>query len=145
MLIIKKTNDLKPQELVAIFQARTQVFVVEQNCPYQEVDNDDYNDVHVFLMKNNELQAYTRIIQKSDYITFGRVLVVKKFRKQGLGKQIVQATLDVIQQKYPNEPIQIKAQAYLKKFYEGLGFQSTSDVYLIDNIPHRNMKYIGSN
>lgn len=145
MLIIKKTNDLKPQELVAIFQARTQVFVVEQNCPYQEVDNDDYNDIHVFLMKNNELQAYTRIIQKPDYITFGRVLVVKKFRKQGLGKQIVQATLDVIQQKYPNEPIQIEAQAYLKKFYEGLGFKSTSDVYLIDNIPHRNMKYIGSN
>lgn len=145
MLIIKKTNDLKPQELVAIFQARTQVFVVEQDCPYQEVDNDDYNDIHVFLMKNNELQAYTRIIQKPDYITFGRVLVVKKFRKQGLGKQIVQATLDVIQQKYPNEPIQIEAQAYLKKFYEGLGFKSTSDVYLIDNIPHRNMKYIGSN
>ena len=139
MIIVKSTNELKPKELIDIFKARTAVFVVEQNCPYQEVDNDDYNDLHVCLVENNQLKAYTRIIDKKDHISFGRVLVVKKYRKEGLGQKIVAKTIDEIKKRFPNKPIQIQAQAYLQKFYTGFGFKAISDVYLEDDIPHLDM------
>lgn len=139
MIIVKSTNELSSKELIDIFKARVAVFVVEQNCPYQEVDDDDYQDLHVCLVENNQLKAYTRIIDKGDHITFGRVLVVEKYRKEGLGKKIVAATIDEIKQRFPNQPIQIQAQAYLQKFYTGFGFKAISDVYLEDNIPHLDM------
>lgn len=139
MIIIKNTNELEPKELIEILKQRVAVFVVEQNCPYQEVDDDDLNDLHVCLIEDNVLKAYTRIIDKGDYITFGRVLVVKKFRKEGLGEEIVQATIDEIKKRFPNQPIKIQAQAYLKGFYSNFGFQAISDVYLEDNIPHLDM------
>ncbi|MFH5812043.1 GNAT family N-acetyltransferase [Companilactobacillus sp. FL22-1] len=139
MITVKETNELSPKELIDILKARVAVFVVEQNCPYQEVDADDYNDLHVCLIENNELKAYTRIIVKADHITFGRVLVVKKYRQAGLGKKIVQATIDEIKQRFPNQPIQIQAQAYLQNFYESFGFKPISKVYLEDEIPHLDM------
>jgi len=139
MIIVKSTNELSPKELIDILQARVAVFVVEQNCPYQEVDADDYNDLHVCLVENGDLKAYTRIIDKGDHITFGRVLVVEKYRKSGLGEKIVAATIDEIKKRFPNQPIQIQAQAYLQKFYTQFGFKAISDVYLEDNIPHLDM------
>ncbi|MFC6175283.1 GNAT family N-acetyltransferase [Companilactobacillus huachuanensis] len=139
MIIVKSTNELSPKELIDILKARVAVFVVEQNCPYQEVDEDDYSDLHVCLVENGELEAYTRIIDKGDHITFGRVLVVEKFRKAGLGAKIVQATIDEIEQRFPKQPIQIQAQAYLQEFYASFGFKAISDVYLEDNIPHLDM------
>ncbi|WP_119325389.1 GNAT family N-acetyltransferase [Companilactobacillus musae] len=139
MIDVKRTDDLTTQELIDILKARVGVFVVEQNCPYQEVDEDDYNDLHVRLLENGVLKAYTRIIDKGDHITFGRVLVVKEYRKAGLGEKIVAATIDEIKQRFPNKPIQIQAQAYLQKFYSQFGFKAISDVYLEDNIPHLDM------
>ncbi|GEO46538.1 GNAT family N-acetyltransferase [Companilactobacillus kimchii] len=139
MIIIKHTNELKPKELIEIFKQRVAVFVVEQNCPYQEVDTNDFGDLHVCLIENNTLKAYTRIIDKGNYITFGRVLVVKSYRKNGLGRQIVQATIDEIKKRFPTQPIQIQAQAYLQKFYESFGFKAISTIYLEDNIPHLDM------
>ncbi|PMD73931.1 GNAT family N-acetyltransferase [Companilactobacillus nuruki] len=139
MITVKKTNELSPKELITILKARVDVFVVEQNCPYQEVDDSDYDDLHVCLIENNELKAYTRIIDKSDHITFGRVLVVEKYRKDGLGKKIVASTINEIKQRFPDQPIQIQAQAYLQKFYASFGFKAISDVYLEDNIPHLDM------
>lgn len=141
MIIIKRTSELSPKELIDIFKARTAVFVVEQNCPYQEVDDDDYDDLHVCLIENDTLKAYTRIIDKGDYVTFGRVLVVKEYRQSGLGEKIVTETIAAIKQRFPNKPLQIQAQAYLQKFYTGLGFKAISDVYLEDNIPHLDMLF----
>ena len=141
MIIIKRTSELSPKELIDIFKARTAVFVVEQNCPYQEVDDDDYDDLHVCLVENNTLKAYTRIIDKGDHVTFGRVLVVKEYRQSGLGGKIVTETIAAIKQRFPNKPLQIQAQAYLQKFYTGLGFKAISDVYLEDNIPHLDMLF----
>lgn len=141
MIIIKRTSELSPKELIDIFKARTAVFVVEQNCPYQEVDDDDYDDLHVCLVENNTLKAYTRIIDKGDHVTFGRVLVVKEYRQSGLGEKIVTETIAAIKQRFPNKPLQIQAQAYLQKFYTGLGFKAISDVYLEDNIPHLDMLF----
>ncbi|WP_334333155.1 GNAT family N-acetyltransferase [Companilactobacillus sp. HBUAS59544] len=139
MIIIKHTNELKPDELVEIFKQRTAVFVVEQNCPYPEVDDDDFNDLHVCLVENGNLQAYARIIDKKTHITFGRVLVVKKFRGSGLGKEIVAATLKEITQRFPNVKIRIQAQTYLQDFYSSFGFKTISETYLEDGIPHIDM------
>ncbi|KRM67550.1 acetyltransferase [Apilactobacillus ozensis DSM 23829 = JCM 17196] len=144
MLIVKNTNDLTPKELVKIFMLRTSVFVVEQNCPYQEVDTDDLNDIHVVLVddKTNNINAYTRIIDHDKYVSFGRVIVAKNYRKQGLGNKIVAETLNVINKKYPKLPIKIQAQAHLQKFYGSFGFKSTSSTYLEDGIPHIDMEKI---
>ena len=139
MITVKHTNELTSKELINILKERVKVFVVEQNCPYQEVDDDDYDDLHVCLIEDNQFKAYTRIIDKGDHITFGRVLVVKEFRKNGLGEKIVSATINEIKQRFPKQPIQIQAQAYLQKFYEQFGFKAISNVYLEDNIPHLDM------
>jgi len=139
MILVKSTDELKPKELIDILKARTAVFVVEQNCPYQEVDDDDYDDLHVCLVEDGKLKAYTRIIDKGDHITFGRVLVIKKYRKEGLGKKIIAATIEEIKRCFPNQPVQIQAQAYLQKFYMGFGFKPISKVYLEDDIPHLDM------
>lgn len=139
MITVKHTNELTSKELIDILKERVKVFVVEQNCPYQEVDEDDYDDLHVRLIEDGHLKAYTRIINKGDHITFGRVLVVKEYRKAGLGAKIVQSTIDEIKQRFPKQPIQIQAQAYLQEFYAGFGFKAISDVYLEDNIPHLDM------
>ena len=133
MIDIKKTDELTPQELVTIFKERTRVFVVEQTCYYQEVDDDDYHCFHVRM-------ACARIMPKKDYVTFGRVLVVEKFRKQGLGNQLLKAVLDYISTHFPDLNVEIEAQAYLTKFYGSFGFKQTSEVYLLDNIPHCQMR-----
>ena len=140
MLLVKHTNELTPQQLITILKARVAVFVVEQNCPYQEVDDDDFDDLHVALFNDTgDLQAYTRVMDRNTEVNFGRVLVAEQFRKAGLGRKIVQTTLDVIAERYPNKLIKIQAQAYLQQFYEDFGFQAQSDVYLEDDIPHLDM------
>ncbi|MHA8262299.1 GNAT family N-acetyltransferase [Lactobacillaceae bacterium Melli_B3] len=141
MLNVKTTDELTTKELITIFKARVAVFVVEQDCPYQEVDEQDYDITNVFLTSDDgQLQAYIRIIQFDDHVSFGRVLVAKPFRGQGLGHQIVAETLKVINEKFQNQPIQIQAQAYLEKFYGGFGFKSVSKTYLEDGIPHIDME-----
>lgn len=143
-IIIKKTDELTSKEVIDIMKARVKVFVVEQNCPYQEVDDDDYNAEHVCLLSKDSddtkyLAAYSRIMDKGDHVTFGRVLVVEEYRKNGYGRELVSATIDEIKQRFPGKPIQIQAQAYLQKFYGSFGFKPISEVYLEDNIPHLDM------
>lgn len=99
--MIKTTNELTPQELLTILEARTAVFVVEQQCPYQEVDEADRSAVHVCIEKEGELQAYARILAGDERIHFGRVLVVKKFRGQQLGRKLVAKTMKEIEKTLP--------------------------------------------
>lgn len=103
MIDVRQTNELTPRELVTIFKERTRVFVVEQTCYYQEVDDEDYQCFHVRILddQTNELMAYARIMPKKDSVTFGRVLVVEKFRRQGLGSQLLKAVLDYISTHFP--------------------------------------------
>lgn len=137
--MIKSTNELTAQELLTILQARTAVFVVEQACPYQEVDEADRDAVHVCLEENGELKAYARILTEGDRILFGRVLVVKKYRGQQLGREIVEKTLKEIEHRYPSQPVFISAQAHLVDFYRSFGFEQNSEIYLEDEIPHIEM------
>lgn len=146
MIDVRQTNELTPRELVTIFKERTSVFVVEQTCYYQEVDDEDYQCFHVRILDDqaDELMAYARIMPKKDSVTFGRVLVVKKFRRQGLGNQLLKAVLDYISTHFPGLDVKIEAQAYLTKFYGSFGFKQTSEIYLLDNIPHCQMKLAAS-
>ncbi|KRK39429.1 GNAT family N-acetyltransferase [Loigolactobacillus bifermentans] len=141
MLEIKTTAELTPAALITIMQARVAVFVVEQNCPYQEVDAKDTTATHVMLWHGTELVAYTRIIPHDDgqHISFGRVLVAQAFRGQQYGRQIVAATIDAITQRYPDQAIKIQAQDYLRDFYGSFGFKPVSETYLEDGIPHVDM------
>lgn len=137
---IKETAELTTAELLTILKERTKVFVVEQKSPYQEVDDWDNQAIHVmFWTDSHELAAYARILNKDDYISFGRVLVTQAFRKQKMGKKLVQTVLDEINQRYPQQIIRIAAQSYLQKFYGAFGFQVSSSEYLEDNIPHIDM------
>ncbi|MCD8825261.1 GNAT family N-acetyltransferase [Staphylococcus gallinarum] len=133
---IVNTQHLSTIELIDIMRERIKVFVVEQNCPYQEVDEEDENALHVMLKDQNKLVAYTRIIERENDISFGRVLVTEKYRKQQYGKQIVRQTIDEIKKRYKSGIIKISGQAHLQKFYESFGFECVSESYLEDGIPH---------
>lgn len=139
---IKTFNQLTTEELYQILRLRSEVFVVEQDCVYQDVDNKDQKALHIIGTKNGEIVAYTRIFKPGDYfnnVSIGRVVVSQDQRKYGLGKQIMQASLAAIDQRFPNQPIEISAQSYLLKFYTELGFKVTGEEYLEDGIPHRRM------
>lgn len=135
-LLIKPTTQLTSLELINIFIERTKVFVVEQNAAYQEVDEADKDAKHVFFKEEDDIVAYTRIINGEDAVAFGRVLVNESYRGQNLGRKIVTATLDEINANYDTKHVRISAQARLQKFYESFGFKVASEVYLEDNIPH---------
>ena len=135
-------NELTTNQLYSILKLRAEVFVVEQNCAYQDLDNKDNKALHLTGEINNEIIAYTRIFKKGDYFTnssIGRVLVKKEFRKKELGKVIMEKSIEIIKKNTKEEKIEISAQKYLTKFYKELGFKKTGKEYLEDNIPHIKM------
>lgn len=139
---IKTFDELTIHELYQILRLRSEVFVVEQDCVYQDVDNKDQKALHVIGLKEDEVVAYTRVFKPGDYfdnVSIGRVVVRQDQRKYGLGKQIMLATIAAIDQRFPNKPIEISAQSYLLKFYKDLGFSAFGEEYLEDGIPHRRM------
>lgn len=138
---VSTIDELSSRELIEILKQRIKVFVVEQDCPYQEVDDDDLTALHVQLLdETGNLCGYSRIYKNNNYVTFGRVLVPKEQRHHGYAKKLLQKTLAVIDEKYPKQRIEIEAQAYLTKFYESFGFKQISDVFLLDGIPHCKME-----
>lgn len=138
---VKTLAELTAVEWCKVVEERIKVFVVEQQCPYQEVDQQDYYAHHLMLRDDQgQLVGYTRIMRKNTQTaTFGRVLVLKPFRGNQHGRQLVQATIDETHRLFPGNKIQIQAQAYLQEFYTSFGFKAISDVYLEDNIPHLDM------
>lgn len=139
---VKSFNELSTEELYQILRLRSEVFVVEQDCVYQDMDNKDQKALHVIGVKEGEVIAYTRVFKPGDYfdnVSIGRVVVSKEQRKYGLGKQIMLASLAAIDEKFPNKPVEISAQSYLLKFYMDLGFSPFGEEYLEDGIPHTRM------
>ena len=137
--IIKKTTDLTSTEMIQIFQERIKVFVVEQNCPYQEVDELDYEAVHIILKDEENFIAYTRVIEEKDCVRLGRILVNQNFRRNNYGRQIIDRAINYVTNHSTKEIVKISAQARLVSFYETFGFKSISEVYLEDEIPHIDM------
>ena len=139
--IIKKWDDLSKEEVEKIFSLRSEVFIVEQECPYQDVDGRDPEADHLLLYEKNILCGYTRIFPKNTYFTeasFGRTVVKKTQRGKGYGHTLVKESLKHLKNKN-EKPIKISAQSYLKKFYASHGFIPKGEEYLEDNIPHTAM------
>ena len=135
----KKFDDLSVKELFLIYKERVSVFVVEQKCPYQEVDDKDLLSYHLFKTNGKEIVAYCRIIPEEDGIHIGRVLVKENERKYGIGKEVVGKALEFIKKEWGSISVYAQAQAHLEKFYNSFGFEGISDIYLEDNIPHLDM------
>lgn len=139
---IKTFEDLTTKELYEILQLRAEVFVVEQDCPYQDVDNKDMDSYHVMGYDKNHLAAYTRIVKPGisyQEIAIGRVVVSPKNRAQRLGVNVMQKSIEYIESQLQKQPIRLSAQSHLQKFYADLGFQFTGKEYLEDGIPHVEM------
>ena len=143
--VIKNFSELSTEEIYNILKIRSEVFVVEQNCVYQDIDEKDQKAVHLFLEKNNEIMAYTRIFKKGDYYeenpSIGRVVVSKKERGKNLGKEIMLNSIEFIKKELEGRKIELSAQKYLDKFYTDLDFYSEGEDYLEDGIPHQRMFY----
>lgn len=141
-IVVKKFSELSIEELYGLLQLRSAVFVVEQDCVYQDIDGKDNKALHVLGTKNGEVIAYTRIFKPGDYFeesSIGRVVVHKAYRKYGYGKDIMKASIAVIHQGFNEDKIKISAQLYLSKFYSDLGFKAIGEGYLEDGIPHIQM------
>ena len=139
---IKTFEALDKKELYGILRLRAAVFVVEQDCPYQDVDNKDFKAVHLFAIDKDAVVAYTRIFYPGDYFqetAIGRVVTDLAYRHTGLGKELMQKSIVYIKNHIRAKTIRISAQLYLKKFYESFGFQQVGDSYLEDGIPHIGM------
>jgi ElaA protein len=141
--VLKHFNELTPHELYYILQLRSEVFVVEQNCIYQDADNKDFKSNH-FMGFNNEgqLMAYTRLLPPGvsyKEMSIGRVVTHADVRKLGAGKELMKRSVDTCYELFGKEDIRIGAQLYLQKFYESFGFKKDSDVYLEDGIEHIKM------
>ncbi len=139
---IKTFQELSITELYEILQLRSAVFVVEQDCVYQDLDGKDQKALHVIGFKESKVVAYTRIFKAGDYFeeaSIGRVVVAGSERKYGFGVDIMKASIVAIKENYKQKTIRISAQTYLLKFYTSLGFTSVGEEYLEDGIPHVNM------
>lgn len=140
--VVKKFNELNTEELYAILQLRSEVFVVEQDCVYQDIDYKDQRAFHVIGIKENSIVAYARVFDSGDYFEFpsiGRILVKKDQRKYKYGHELVQKSITYIENNFENTSILISAQKYLLKFYNNLGFLQQGEEYLEDGIPHIKM------
>ena len=140
---IKPFEALSVVELYSVLQLRSEVFVVEQNCVYQDIDGKDVKALHLFGEYEGKIVAYARLFKPNDYFenaSIGRVVVSQKYRDQKWGYDLMQQAIKAIQEHYNETKITISAQLYLQKFYESLGFVKTSDVYLEDDIEHIEMR-----
>ncbi len=141
---IKRFNELTTEELYEILKVRNTVFVIEQNCIYQDCDGKDRNSFHIFAMDGEEVIAYSRVLDKGisyDEISIGRVLVAKAQRGKGIANMLMNKAITFITEELNEDNIRISAQEYLLKFYSSLGFKVVSETYLEDGIPHVEMVY----
>lgn len=141
-LIVKKFDELTLRELHEIYKLRVSVFVVEQKCPYQEIDDTDLVSYHMFYRDEEGIQAYLRVIPANvtmDDVSIGRVISIK--RRSGLGSKLLKAGKEIAISKFNAKKISLEAQVYAKPFYELQGFKQVSEEFLEDDIPHIKMTW----
>jgi ElaA protein len=141
---VKTFQELTTKELYNLLQLRSEVFVVEQDCVYQDIDGKDEKALHVIGYKSDKIVAYTRLFKPGDYFnlsSIGRVVVDKNERQYKYGYNIMEASIKAIEEHYNSTEIKISAQCYLKRFYNNLNFFEIGEEYLEDGIPHIGMLY----
>ena len=139
-LVVKRFEELSVEELYDILKIRVEVFVVEQQCIYQELDEKDKQSYHVFYKENSKIRAYLRVIDKGvsfDEVSIGRVISVK--RRCGIGSKLLAQGIKVAKERMNATSIRIEAQTYARKLYEKQGFIQVSEEFLEDGIPHIEM------
>ncbi|MDQ6757815.1 MAG: GNAT family N-acetyltransferase [Bacteroidota bacterium] len=140
--VCKTFDELTPHELYSILQLRNEVFIVEQNCVYQDCDDKDQQSYHIMGWDESKLLAYTRVMPAElsfEVASIGRVVTSPSIRRNKIGKELMIRSIEYLYELFGNVPIKIGAQLYLKQFYESLGFVQTSDIYLEDGIEHIEM------
>ncbi|WP_408956121.1 GNAT family N-acetyltransferase [Natroniella sp. ANB-PHB2] len=142
---LKFFNELSANELYKLLKLRVDVFVVEQDCPYQECDNKDRKSFHLFAEEEGSIVAYARLILPGvsyPEASIGRVVVAKEYRKQGLGRELMERGIDFLVTELQQGQIRISAQQHLSSsFYGQLGFKVVTEPYLEDGISHVEMFY----
>ena len=136
----KNFSELTTAELYELLRIRSEVFVVEQNCVYQDLDNDDQKSIHIWLTEDDKVVALCRVCPASTHmkeVSIGRVITTE--RGKGYGKQIMQIGIESAIRYYNAKQIDIEAQEYAKGFYEQIGFKQSSDSFMLDGIPHIKM------
>lgn len=139
---VKTFSELSPIDVYDMLRLRSEVFVVEQDCVYQDIDNKDQKAFHVLGYKDDQLIAYSRIFDSGDYFdlpSIGRIVVQEDQRKFKYGHQLVDESIQFILKNFTDKKILISAQTYLTKFYNSHGFQQLGEGYLEDGIPHIKM------
>lgn len=139
---IKSFDELTNHEMYNMLRLRSDVFVVEQNCPYLDLDNKDQKSFHLLYFVDNELAGVTRLLPSGlsyNEISIGRVVIAKTHRGLGLGVKLMEASISGCEEKFGKGPIRISAQYHLSKFYQSLGFIEHGEVYDEDGIPHIGM------
>lgn len=142
-LIVRHFSELSAEELFEIYKLRVSVFVVEQKCPYQEIDDADRVAYHLWLKDDDGIEAYARALPQGvtfPTVSIGRVIAVK--RRCGLGGKIIEAAINAAKTNFQADKITIEAQVYARSLYEKHGFHQTSEEFLEDGIPHIQMQLI---
>ncbi|MCW8194610.1 GNAT family N-acetyltransferase [Proteobacteria bacterium 005FR1] len=142
----RRFNQLTPDQLYEIIAVREAVFIVEQNCPYQDADGIDQHAQHLMGWNDGKLAAYCRVVEpgvKYAEPSIGRVLTAAEFRGEGFGRGLMGEAISGVERNLPGRGIRISAQLYLKRFYKDFGFEQVSDTYLEDDIPHIEMLRAG--
>ena len=133
-------DELKLNELYDLLELRAKVFVVEQDCTYQDLDRNDSDAIHLLGYKKNKLIAYSRILRagtiEKKYAMIGRIVTHKQSRGKGIGYSLVQKSIAFCREHFVGQTIKISAQVYLIKFYTQCGFVEKGKTYLEDGIPH---------
>jgi len=132
-------GELSTTELYELLQLRAEVFIVEQDCVYQDLDGKDQEALHLLGYQNEKLVAYIRLFSpqnENDPVVFGRVLSSPAVRGEGIGKKLIEEVNAFIEESYPTSIIKISAQDYLRKFYQSFGYEARGDIYDEDGIPH---------
>jgi len=142
---VKSFQELSLEEFHDIIALRIQIFIIEQNCPYQEVDGKDKLAHHLFFKNEmDEIIAVTRILPQGisyEEVAIGRVVVHEDYRGTGLGNQLMSDSMNFVRDKYGDVPVRLSAQKHLENYYGNHGFKSTGKEYLEDGIPHVEMLY----
>ncbi len=139
--IIKIFDSLTLTELYSILKLRVDVFVVEQNCPYPELDGEDEEAIHLFIEDDGEIASYLRIIINQPKTRVGRVVTHKNSRGKNLSSKLMQEAMVYISKHFSNKIVMLSAQEHLQQFYSKFGFSPVSEVYLEDGIPHVDMEF----
>ncbi|MBH2005498.1 MAG: GNAT family N-acetyltransferase [Sphingobacteriia bacterium] len=140
--VIKAFEELTPHELYSIIRLRNEVFVVEQQCIFQDADNKDQESYHLMYCQDDQLIAYCRLLPPGlayNEMSIGRVVSSPAARRTGAGRELISMAIEQCYKYFGRGPIRIGAQLYLKKFYASFGFVETGEVYLEDGIEHVEM------